>query len=66
MMFTFEQCLAKAVELEKRVGEDLPPDVRDDYRHLARQWRHLADRALIQDRSVTGARRTIPLWMRPD
>jgi hypothetical protein len=54
MMFTVEQCLAKAVELEQRMGEGLPPDVRDDYRQLALQWRRLAERALIQDRRMTG------------
>ena len=54
MMFTVEQCLAKAVELEQRMGEGLPPDVRDDYRQLALQWRRLAERVLIQDRRMTG------------
>ena len=54
MMFTVEQCLAKAVELEQRMGEGLPPDVRDDYGQLALQWRRLAERALIQDRRLTG------------
>ncbi|MFY8163063.1 MAG: hypothetical protein ACOVKC_02390 [Brevundimonas sp.] len=54
MMFTVEQCLAKAVELEQRMGEGLPPDVRDDYGRMALQWRRLAERALIQDRRMTG------------
>ena len=53
-MFTVEQCLAKAVELEQRMGEGLPPDVRDDYGQLALQWRRLAERARIQDRRMTG------------
>ncbi len=56
-MFTVAQCLAKAVELEQRAAEDLPADVRDDYRDMALQWRRLASRALIQDsRSVAIAR----------
>ncbi len=54
MMFTVEQCLAKAVELEQRMVEGLPPDVRDEYAQLALQWRRLAERALIQDRRMTG------------
>jgi hypothetical protein len=54
VMFTVEQCLAKAVELEQRMGEGLPPDVRDDYGQLALQWRRLAERARIQDRRMTG------------
>ena len=54
MMFTVEQCLAKAVELEQRMVEGLPPDVREDYGQLVLQWRRLAERALIQDRRMTG------------
>ena len=54
VMFTVAQCLAKAVELEQRMGEGLPPDVRDDYGQLALQWRRLAERARIQDRRMTG------------
>jgi ribosomal protein S18 len=53
-MFTVEQCLAKALELEQRRGEGLPPGIRDDYRQLALQWRRLAERARIQDRRMTG------------
>ena len=53
-MFTVAQCLAKALELEHRADESLPPDVRDEFRGLALQWRRLADRALIQDRRTRG------------
>lgn len=48
-MFTASQCLAKAVELERRAGEGVPPDIADDYREMALQWRRLAFRARIQD-----------------
>lgn len=58
-MFTVAQCLAKAVELEQRADESLPPDVRDDYRDMALQWRRLASRALIQDRRSAAIARTL-------
>lgn len=48
-MFTVAQCLAKAVELERRAADSLPQDDRDDYLILALQWRRLAFRAHIQD-----------------
>ncbi|GLS01396.1 hypothetical protein GCM10007859_14100 [Brevundimonas denitrificans] len=49
-MFTVEQCLAKAVELEQRAAEPHPADARGEYAAMALQWRRLADRARIQDR----------------
>lgn len=55
---TAAQCLAKAVELEQRAAQRLPPIVRDDYRDMAREWRRLASRALIQDqRAIIFARK---------
>ena len=49
-MFTVAQCLAKAVELEQRAEDGLPPDVCAEYGRMALQWRRLAARAQIQDR----------------
>ncbi len=54
MMFTVEQCLDKAAELERRTAEPHSSDVLDEFAALARQWRRLAARAEIQDRR-TGA-----------
>ncbi len=50
-MFTVEQCLTKAVELDQR-AERLAPGDRDAYRDLAHQWRRLACRALAQDQRI--------------
>jgi len=55
-MFTVEQCLAKAAELEQRAAEPHAPDIRADFADMALQWRRLAARALIQDRRVAIAR----------
>ncbi len=49
-MFTVEQCLAKAAELEQRAAEAHPPDVQAEFARLALQWRRLAARAEIQNR----------------
>lgn len=57
-MFTVARCLAKAVELELRVVEDLPQAVRDDYLGMALQWRRLAVRAHIQDLRAAAIART--------
>jgi hypothetical protein len=54
-MFTVAQCLAKAVELERRAGDGPPQDIADDYRGMALQWRRLAARARIQDRRTGSA-----------
>ncbi len=55
MMFTVQQCLDKAAELERRADEGLPRDISDDYRGMALQWRRLAARARIQDRRTAAA-----------
>jgi hypothetical protein len=49
VMFTVEQCLAKAVELEGRTAELYSSCVLDEFAALALQWRRLAARAEIQD-----------------
>ncbi len=54
-MFTVDQCLAKAAELERRACDGLPQDISDDYRDMALQWRRLAARARIQDRRTAAA-----------
>lgn len=56
VMFTVEQCLAKAAELEQRAAEPHPPDIRAEFADMALQWRRLAARALIQDRRAAIAR----------
>jgi hypothetical protein len=48
-MFTVKQCLDKAIELDRRAAEPLPPDIRAEFAAMALQWRRLAARALIQD-----------------
>lgn len=55
-MFTVAQCLEKAVELERRADGNVPPDVRDDYRDMAREWRRLACRALVQEARISAFR----------
>lgn len=57
-MLTAAQCLAKAEDLEQKAARNLSPHARDDYRDLARAWRSLASRALVQDQRVTAAART--------
>ena len=54
-MFTAVQCFAKAEELDQKAARSLPPDARDDYRAMAREWRRLACRALIQDQRAMAA-----------
>jgi hypothetical protein len=57
-MLAAAQCLAKAEELEQKARQDLPPHARNAYRAMAREWRRLACRALIQDqRAIIAARR---------
>ena len=53
-MFTAAQCFAKAEELDQK-ARLLPPDARDDYRDMAREWRRLACRTLIQDQRARAA-----------
>lgn len=59
-MFTVEQCLAKAKELDQRAAEPHPPDARAEFADMARQWRHLAARALIQDQRAAMFERLEP------
>lgn len=56
-MFTVEQCLAKAAELELRAAETRPPYIRAEFAGMALQWRRLAVRAEIQDRRTAIAGR---------
>ena len=55
-MFTVAQCLAKALELERRADDDVPLYAREDFLDMAREWRRLAGRALIQDARINAAR----------
>jgi hypothetical protein len=41
-------CLTRASEYDRRVNETLDPVAQMTYRDLARQWRRLADRAVIK------------------
>ncbi len=59
-MFTVAQCLAKAIELEKRAAEPHPPEDRADYAAMAVQWRRLAARAEIQEERAAAARTRPP------
>jgi hypothetical protein len=61
VMFTVEQCLAKAVELEGRTAEPYSLGVPDEFAALALQWRRLAARAEIQDRRAGAIARTHPV-----
>lgn len=57
-MFTVEQCLAKAVEMDVRAAESDGALVRAEFMAMAVQWRRLADRALIQDRRIAAMDRS--------
>jgi hypothetical protein len=59
-MFTVAQCLAKAMELERRAAEPYSPGDPDEFAALALQWRRLAARAEIQDRRAGAIARTHP------
>lgn len=49
-MMKSADCLARAVELEDRLAT-AAPDMQDEYRRLAAQWRILADIAAYAERS---------------
>lgn len=57
-MFTVAQCLDKAMELERRAAQDLPPAASVEYHQMALQWRRLAVRAEIQNRRIAAAMST--------
>jgi Na+-transporting NADH:ubiquinone oxidoreductase subunit NqrF len=57
-MFTAAQCLAKADDLEQKAARPLPQDASEEYRAMAREWRRLACRALVQDQRAMRVART--------
>ena len=57
-MFTVAQCLDKAMELERRAAQTLPPAACVEYHQMALQWRRLAVRAEIHERRMAAAMST--------